>query len=237
MQQPLPFGRVGSCLWALRGAGMSAESLENYLQLDSMEEGNSKDELQILVDSVENNDYVTKQLQVAFDAYVASHVHEDLRKMDVVMRRVRQEFALKNLAKVMSDYMTIAAFVPDVKVEDAHEMSSAEAQALVDRWSPNSLELFKTNLQGHLDGARASILHENPMLTEEGMEVIVEDMVAEAKQKVYYKQLQIALDTLETTGTWQFVPKVDPNALASTSEKSRSSSSQRHGNKRQSCDH
>ena len=85
---------------------MSAESLENYLQMDSMEEGTSKDELQILVDSVENNDYVTKQLQIAFDAYVASHAHEDLRKMDVVMRRVRQEFALKNLAKVMSGYMT-----------------------------------------------------------------------------------------------------------------------------------
>ena len=83
MQQPLLFGRVGSCLWALRGAGMSAESLENYLQMDAMEEGTSKDELQILVDSVENEDYVTKHLQVAFDAYVASHVHKDLRKMDV----------------------------------------------------------------------------------------------------------------------------------------------------------
>ena len=41
---------------------MSAESLENYLQMDSMEEGTSKDELQILVDSVGNNDYVTKHL-------------------------------------------------------------------------------------------------------------------------------------------------------------------------------
>ena len=118
---------------------MSEVSVESYLQMEDMEEGTSKKDLQALVDAVDNDNqgYVMKHLQSIFDSYVSSHVHEDLRKMEVVMRRVRQEFTLKTLAKIMSDYIAMAKFVPDVKVEDAHGMSSEDAQALLEQLCPS----------------------------------------------------------------------------------------------------
>ena len=71
---------------------MSEVSVESYLQMEDMEEGTSKKDLQTLVDAVDNDNQgcVMKHLQSNFDSYVSSHVHEDLRKMEVVMRRVRQ---------------------------------------------------------------------------------------------------------------------------------------------------
>ena len=56
--------------------------------MDSMEEGKAKSDLEALLESVvdDNQDYVTKHFQIDFEAYVKTHVHEDLRKIDVVMR-------------------------------------------------------------------------------------------------------------------------------------------------------
>ena len=200
---------------------MSAVKVQDYLHMDDMEEGTSKKDLQTLVETVDddNKGYVMKQLQKNFDSYASSHVHEDLRNMEVVMRRVRQEFALKNLPTILSDYTTMAKFVPDVKVEDAHGMSSEDAQALLDQLCPTTLNLFETNLKSHLEGVRTSIIEENPMLAEEGGEVIVEDMVAENKRKAFYNELQAALAGPKKTIAWKFVPKVNPSELATEAEK------------------
>ena len=96
----------------------------------------------------------------------------------------------------------MSKFVPEVKAEDADGMSSVEAQGLLDSLRSSSLDLFKQNLRSHLDGARASILEENPLLAEEDMQPIVDDMVLQSKVKIYYKELQASLRALQTRGAW-----------------------------------
>ena len=50
------------------------------------------------------------------------------------------------------------------------------------------------------------------------MQPILDDMLQDCKQKVYYKELQTALEGPQGKVVWQFVPKVNPDELATPAE-------------------
>ena len=194
--------------------------MEEYLEVALLAEGQSKTDLEALLASVDehNKDYVMKYLKSDCEAYVSTHVSEDLRKSDAVVTSVRQDFGLKYFNIILADYQAMSKFVPEVRAAAAQGMSMEEAQALLGSLRSNSLELFMQNLESHLDGVRASILEENPMLAEKDMQPILDDMLQDCKQKVYYKELQTALEGPQGKVVWHFVPKANPDELATPAQ-------------------
>ena len=84
----------------------------------------------------------------------------------------------------------MVAFVPDIPPKNAQDMPAEEATALLKQLRRNSLQSFKDNLEVIMAGARASIIHENPLLADDAMTGMLEDMVLESKQKAYYEELK-----------------------------------------------
>ena len=70
-------------------------------------------------------------------------------------------------------------------------------------------------------GARASIIHDNPLLADDAMTGMLEDMVLESKQKAYYEELKKATHGLQVQLPWQYMPRVKPEDLENEEDKER----------------
>ena len=92
---------------------MSDASVEEYLEVALLAEGQSKTDLEALLASVDehNKDYVMKYLKSDCEAYVSTHVSADLRKSDAVVTSVRQDFGLKYFNIILADYQAMSKFV------------------------------------------------------------------------------------------------------------------------------
>ena len=84
----------------------------------------------------------------------------------------------------------MVTFVPDIPPKDAEGMPAEEATALLKQLRTNSLQRFKDNLEVIMEGVRASILQENPLLADDAMKGMLEDMVLESKQNAYYQEMK-----------------------------------------------
>ncbi len=139
--------------------------------------------------------------------------------MSAVMRSIRQEVAVLKIEGVLADHKAMVTFVPDIPPKDAQGMPAEEATALLKQLRTNSFQMFKDNLEVIMEGVRASILQENPLLADDAMKGMLVDIVLESKQKAYYQEMKEAIHGLQVPVPWHFIPRVKPEDLETEEDK------------------
>ena len=135
--------------------------------------------------------------------------------MTSVIRSVRKEAAVPKIEGVLADHKAMTTFVPEIAPTDVKGMSAEEATALLTQLRAKSLLVFQENLGVTMEGFRKSIIQESPLLADDDMKGVREDMVLESKQNLYFQDLKKAIEGVRVPMPWICIPRVKPEDLES----------------------
>ena len=66
-----------------------------------------------------------------------------------------------------------------------------------------------------MEGFRKSIIQENPLLADDDMKAMLENMTLESKQNIYFQELKKAIEGVQVPVPWKFISRVKPEDLES----------------------
>ena len=193
----------------------STDWLNEYLNVDKMEEGSEKSELCELLEKVDadNKEYVKTWVQADTNAFITDKVSPEVQNMNTVIQCLRQCYAINILPSIFDDYEAMKNFKPEFDATEAVGIPVEEAEELLQNVRRQTLIRFEEILKNSASTIEKTILQETPLLAEPSMDTMLQAQVKEKQRLLYYKQLKAAVKGEEVTAVWKFVPLIAPEDM------------------------
>ena len=193
----------------------STDWLNEYLNIDKMEEGSEKSELCELLEKVDadNKEYVKTWVQADTNAFITDKVSPEVQNMNTVIQCLRQCHAINILPSIFDDYEAMKNFKPEFDATEAVGIAVEEAAKLLQNVRRQTLIRFEEILKNSASTIEKTILQETPLLAEPSMDTMLQAQVKEKQRLLYYKHLKAAVKGEEVTAVWKFVPLIAPEDM------------------------
>ena len=193
----------------------STDWLNEYLNVDKMEEGSEKSELCELLEKVDadNKEYVKTWVQADTNAFITDKVSPEVQNMNTVIQCLRQCHAINILPSIFDDYEAMKNFKPEFDATEAVGIPVEEAEELLQNVRRQTLIRFEEILKKSESTIEKTILQETPLLAEPSMDTMLQAQVKEKQRLLYYKHLKAAVKGEEVTAVWKFVPLIAPEDM------------------------
>ena len=189
--------------------------MNEYLNVDKMEEGSEKSELCELLEKVDadNKEYVKTWVQADTNAFITDKVSPEVQNMNTVIQCLRQCHAINILPSIFDDYEAMKNFKPEFDATEAVGIPVEEAEELLQNVRRQTLIRFEEILKNSASTIEKTILQETPLLAEPSMDTMLQAQVKEKQRLLYYKHLKAAVKGEEVTAVWKFVPLIAPEDM------------------------